>query len=68
MKNLKVDGKRLDAEAIKQALYSGDTEVLKAEIVSRLDEMVRNHCFALYETKLNNVFDLAFSRKQHQMN
>ena len=68
MKNLKVDGKRLDAEAIKQALYSGDTEVLKAEIVSRLDGMVSCHCFALYETKLNNVFDSAFSRKQHQMN
>ena len=65
MKNLKVDGKRLDAEAIKKALYSGDTDVLKAEIVSRLDEMVRNHCFALYETKLNNVFDLASSRRSH---
>ncbi|GAV02215.1 hypothetical protein RvY_12809 [Ramazzottius varieornatus] len=39
MRNLKVDGKRLDAEAIKQALYDGNTGTLTAEIVNRLDEM-----------------------------
>ena len=60
MKNLKVDGKRLDAEAIKQALFSGDTEVLKAEIVSRLDEMVSYHIFFIRD-KSNNAFRLDFS-------
>ena len=67
MKNLKVDGKYLDAEAIKQALCSGDTEVLKAEIVSRLDEMVSFH-FLLVLEEFGCFLNLLSFRKQHQMN
>ena len=40
MKNLKVNGKKLNVSDISAALYEGSTDVVTSEIVDRLDELV----------------------------